>query len=463
MASGGTAQERLDRIVTLIAGEMVAEVCSCYIRRAGDLLELFATEGLRREAVHRTRLRIGEGLVGDVAAHARPLALANAQTHPNFAYRPETGEEIYQSLMGVPILRGGNVQGVLVVQNRTSRAYADEEIETLQTVAMLLAELVASGELVNPIELAPADGGGLLPSRIEGVRLVEGLAMGHAVLHEPRIVIRRVVAEDPAVELERLHEALARMQTALDEMLAADDLGRGGEHRDILETYRMFAQDRGWNQRIREAIRSGLTAEAAVQRVQDETRIRMQSITDPYLRERILDLQDLTNRLLLHLAGGPSQPAELPPDAIVFARTMGPAELLDYDRSRLRGLVLEEGSHTAHVTIVARALDIPVVGGADNAVARVEPGDLVVVDGDNGAVFLRPGADAQQRFVEGMRARAQQRAAYAALRDLPAVTADGVRVSLQLNAGLLIDLPQLAATGADGGGLYRSESPYMVR
>ncbi|MGE0722902.1 MAG: phosphoenolpyruvate--protein phosphotransferase [Alphaproteobacteria bacterium] len=463
MASGGTAQERLDRIVTLIAGEMVAEVCSCYIRRAGEVLELFATEGLRPESVHRTRLRIGEGLVGDIAAHARPLALANAQSHPLFAYRPETGEEIYQSLMGVPILRGGKVHGVLVVQNRTQRSYVEEETETLQTVAMVLAELVASGDLVNPNELAPTEGVALLPSRIEGVRLVAGLAMGFAVLHEPRIVIRRVVAEDPAAELERLREALARMQSALDAMFAADDLGRGGEHMDILETYRMFAEDRGWIQRIREAIAGGLTAEAAVQKVQDDTRARMQTVSDPYLRERLFDLQDLTNRLLLHLAGERAAPAELPEEIVLIARSMGPAELLDYDRSRLRGLVLEDGSPTAHVTIVARALDIPVVGRVAGAAQRAEPGDLVVVDGDHGQVFIRPGEDIQQRVAEGMRARAAQRAAYAALRDAPAVTRDGVAVSLQLNCGLLIDLQQIEATNADGVGLYRTEIPFMVR
>lgn len=463
MASGGSAQERLDRIVTLIAGEMVAEVCSCYIRRAGEVLELFATEGLRPEAVHRTRLRIGEGLVGDIAAHARPLSLASAQTHPQFAYRPETGEEVYSSLMGVPILRGGNVHGVLVVQNRTRRTYAEEEIETLQTVAMVLAELVASGDLVNPIELASTEGTGALPTRFEGTKLVPGLAMGHAVLHEPRVVIRRIVAEDPAVELDRLRDALARMQTALDALLASDDVRAGGEHKDILETYRMFAEDRGWIQRIREAIRGGLTAEAAVQKVQDDTRVRMHAITDPYLRERLLDLQDLSNRLLQHLAGDETTRWELPQDAILVARTMGPAELLDYDRSRLRGLVLEEGSQTAHVTIVARALDIPVVGGAEDIVARVEPGDLVLVDGVNGQVLLRPGEDVQQRFVESMRMRAEQRAAYAAIRDLPAVSRDGVRIGLQLNAGLLIDMPQLDQTGAEGVGLYRTEIPFMVR
>lgn len=463
MASGGTAQERLDRIVTLIAGEMVAEVCSCYIRRAGEMLELFATEGLRPEAVHRTRLRVGEGLVGDIAAHARPLALAAAQTHPQFAYRPETGEEVYSSLMGVPILRGGHVHGVLVVQNRTRRTYAEEEIETLQTVAMVLAELVASGDLVNPVELASTEVNGPLPTRFEGARLVPGLAMGQAVLHEPRVVIRRIVAEDPAAELERLREGLARMQSAVDALLAAEDVVSGGEHKEILETYRMFAEDRGWIQRIREAIRGGLTAEAAVQKVQDDTRARMHAITDPYLRERLLDLQDLTNRLLQHLAGEVTARREMPEHAILIARTMGPAELLDYDRTRLRGLVLEEGSQTAHVTIVARALDIPVVGGAEDIVARVEPGDLVLVDGMNGQVLLRPGEDVQQRFRENIRLRAEQRAAYAAIRNLPAETRDGIRVSLQLNAGLLIDLPQLDHTGAEGVGLYRTEIPFMVR
>src|SRR5262249_25715574 len=163
MAASGTAQERLNTVVRIIAADMVAEVCSAYVMRAGEVLELFATEGLRPEAVHRTRLRVGEGLVGVIAATGRALALADAQSHPDFAYRPETGEEIYHSLMGVPILRGGRVLGVLVVQNRTQRHYTEDEIEALQTIAMVLAELVASGDLVSPSELQRADGIGLLP------------------------------------------------------------------------------------------------------------------------------------------------------------------------------------------------------------------------------------------------------------------------------------------------------------
>jgi len=465
MAGGGTAQDRLNKIVSIVAADMVAEVCSAYVMRPGEVLELFATKGLKPEAVHKTRLRVGEGIVGDIAAHARPFALAEAQSHPNFAYRPETGEEIYHSLMGVPVLRGGRVLGVLVVQNRTPRHYTDEEVEALETIATVLAELVASGELVAPDELQPTEGIGLLPVRLEGVALNGGLALGLAVLHEPRILLRQMVAEDPRQEMERFRGAVESMQSALDDMLESSDFADGGEHRDILETYRMFAEDRGWLGRIGEIINTGLTAEAAVQKVKDDTRARMDQIVDPYIRERLLDLEDLANRLIRHLMGdaSPAVAEQLPDDVILVARDMGPAELLDYDRRRLRGLVLEEGSTTSHVAIVARALDIPVLGQVAGLFRRVEPKDPLILDGDNGQVFVRPSDDIRQVFAESVRVRAQRRAAFAATRDLPAVTRDGVPISLNINAGLLIDMPHLQDSGADGVGLYRTEIPFMIR
>jgi phosphotransferase system enzyme I (PtsP) len=465
MAGSGTAQERLERIVRIVAAEMVAEVCSAYVMRAGEVLELFATEGLRPEAVHRTRLRVGEGLVGVIAATARPLALADAQLHPDFAYRPETGEEVYHSLMGAPILRGDRVLGVLVVQNRTPRHYTEDEVETLQTIAMVVAELAASGELVNPLEIAQSQRGGGLPVRLTGVRLNPGLAIGPAVLHEPRVTIRQIVAEDVGEELTRLRGAVAAMRVAIDELVAVSDGLGTGEHRDILETYRMFAADRGWVARIAEAIRSGLTAEAAVQKVRDDTRARMLQSNDAYLRERLYDLEDLANRLQQHLLGRPPSAAwaELPGEFILVARAMGPAELLDYAHRRILGLVLEEGSPTAHVAIVARAFDIPVVGRVEDAADRIEPGDVVVVDGDNAQVLIRPSEDINQSVAGVVEARSRRRAAYEALRSAPAVSRDGVAVSLLLNAGLLLDVAQLAATGAEGVGLFRTEIPFMVR
>ena len=465
MAGSGSAQERLDRIVRVVAAEMVAEVCSAYIMRAGEVLELFATEGLRPEAVHRTRLRVGEGLVGVIAATARPLALAEAQSHPDFAYRPETGEEIYHSLMGAPILRGGHVLGVLVVQNRTPRHYTEDEVEILQTIAMIVAELAASGDLVNPLEIAQGQGGTLLPLRIVGVRLNAGLALGPAVLHEPKVIIRQVVAEDVEGELARLRGAVAAMREAIDELVATSRQFGAGEHHDVIETYRMFAADRGWVARIADAIRSGLTAEAAVEKVADDTRGRIMQVSDPYLRERLFDLEDLANRLQQHLSGRPPSAAwaELPPEFILVARAMGPAELLDYGRRRIMGLVLEEGSPTAHVAIVARAFDIPVVGRVEDATSRIEAGDLVIVDGDHAQILVRPSEDIRQSVAAAVEARTRRRAFYETLSSVPPISRDGVSIKLMLNAGLLLDLAQLGTTGAEGVGLFRTEFPLMIR
>jgi phosphotransferase system enzyme I (PtsP) len=464
MAGPESAQARLDKVVRAIAANMVAEVCSIYLLRAGNVLELFATEGLNPEAVHKTRLKVGEGLVGTIADTARPLSLPDAPSHPKFAYRPETGEEIYHSLLGVPILRAGRVAGVLVVQNRTMREYDEDEIEAMQTIAMVLAELVGQGQLVEAAEIRQTEFARKLPYRLDGQVLAEGIAQGMAVLHEPRVEIERLIAENPAEEHDRLGVAIGALRKSIDDMMAAGDMGGQGEHRDVLEAYRMFAHDKGWLERIEEAIKTGLTAEAAVERVQMETRARMVAITDPYLRERLNDLDDLANRLLRHLTGRAETASKdvLPEEAILVARSMGPAELLDYDRTRLKAVVIEECSPTSHVAIVARALGIPLVGRTEGVIDRIDAGDWIIVDGDLGQIFVRPTGDVLAAYAEAMAVKAQRRAEYAALRDKPAETVDGVAVSLLMNAGLSIDLHHLGETGAAGIGLFRTELQFMV-
>ncbi len=463
MAEVSESQARLDQVAHLIAENMVAEVCSIYLMRPEDELELYATEGLKPSAVHKTRLKVGTGLVGDIAAHARPLNLSDAQSHPNFAYRPETGEEIYKSLMGVPILRSGRVVGVLVVQNRTMRHYSEEEVEALETIAMVLAELAAASDLIT-FDDDDRDAAAQEPLYVEGTALSAGLALGHAVLHEPRVHVTRLIAENVEVESERLEKAVYELRSSIDQMLTTSDLSHAGEHREVLQAYRMFANDRGWLKRMLEAVKTGLTAEAAVERVQNDTRARMMRQTDPYLRDRLHDLDDLANRLLRHLTGVAlsSASGDLPEDAIIIARNMGPAELLDYDKERLRGLVLEEGSANAHVAIVARALGIAAIGRAQGILERVEDGDPLIVDGDTGELYVRPSQDIVDAYSEKARFRARRQAQYKAIRHEPSVTRDGIKVALNVNAGLMVDLPHLEESGADGIGLFRTELQFMI-
>mgnify|MGYP003145071640 FL=1 len=371
MAEPLEPQERLDQIVRQIAANMVTEVCSFYVLRADGALELFATEGLNKDAVHQSQLKMGQGLVGTIAASARALNLSDAQSHPAFTYLPETGEEIYHSFLGVPILRAGRSLGILVVQNKAYRKYREDEVEALETTAMVLAEMIATGEL-RQITRSGIELDLTRPVSIDANAYGDGIGLGYVVLHEPRMVVTDLLNEDAEAEIKRLEEALDSLRISIDDMLSRRDVSMEGEHRAVLEAYRMFAHDRGWVRKLEEAIRNGLSAEAAVEKVQSDTRARMIHMTDPYLRERLHDFDDLANRLMRTLTGFEPGGASLPEDAIIVARAMGAAELLDYPREAIRGLVLEEGAVTSHVVIVARAMGIPVVGQAAGIVSLAE-------------------------------------------------------------------------------------------
>jgi phosphotransferase system enzyme I (PtsP) len=463
MAEPSDGQSRLDKIVRQIAGLMVAEVSSIYLKRQDGSLELFATEGLNPGAVHNTLLKRGEGLVGRCAELAVPINEPDAQNHPAFSYRPETGEEIYHSFLAVPLLRGGEVLGVLTVQNKTQKEYSDEDVEVLQTTAMVLAEHLVSGAVagVNTgAEFSRAVG-----HVVRGQPLSEGIALGHVVVHEPRVVVTEIEAKDPQAETARLEAAVDDLKASLDETLDQGELSAAGEHREVLEAYRMFAHDRGWLRRMKEAIRRGMTAEAAVERVQNDTRARMLRQADAYWRERLKDLDALSDRLLRILAGSPRSPgaiSDLPHDTILVARSMGPADLLDYDRSHLRGLVIEDSGGQSHVAIVARALGIPAIGDARGVIERVDQGNPIIVDADTGEVHIRPSSGVIAAYGDKARFRARRQRKYRALRDQPAVTKDGVRIELHINAGLEMDVLHLTESGADGIGLFRTELQFMV-
>jgi phosphotransferase system enzyme I (PtsP) len=464
MAEPETAQVKLDKIVMIIAANMVAEVCSIYVMRPGNVLELYASEGLKAEAVHKSKLKTGEGLVGLIGEQAIGLNLSDAQNHPSFKYLPETGEEIYQSFLGVPVMRGGAVIGVLVVQNRTKRNYSEEEEEALQTTAMVLAEVIASGDLQEVAREVAIDVAHMRSHNLHFATLAEGIALGQVVLHEPRVEIANLIAESIPHELKRLENAIEQLRAQVDELLDGSDAMRATDYSDVLETIRMFAHDKGWVNRLKDAVQTGLTAEAAVERVQTDNRARMMRMQDEYLRERMHDLDDLSNRLLRILTGAVATASrtDLPANAIVVARNMGPAELLDYDRSKIRGVILEEGGKTSHVAIVARALGIPGIGLAEGLIDLVDPGDDIIVDGGTGEVFVRPSQELQKAYGEKVRFYARKQAQFAALRDLPSVTKDGFDIELNINAGLIVDMPHLHDSGAVGVGLYRTELQFMM-
>lgn len=460
LAEPGHGQERLDRITHLIADSMQTEVCSIYLFRDVETLELCASEGLKAEAVHQTRLRIGEGLVGRVARTAQPVNTGDAPAEKGFRYMPETGEEIYSSFLGVPIQRLGERLGVLVVQSKEARQFSDDEVYALEVVAMVLAEMTELGVFVG--ESAAMSARHKQAVTYKGTCAQEGTADGHVWLHEPRVVITNPVADDPAVELLRLETAMKELRLSVDDLLS--NVGEAApEQREILETYRMFANSKGWMRRMEEDIARGLSAEAAVEKEQSAARARMEQVPDPYLRDRLHDLDDISNRLLRLLTGqGQATGAVLPENPILVARNIGPGELLEYGRT-LKGVILEEGSVGSHAAIVARALAIPLVIGASRLSTEALNGDTILVDGDNGIVHLRPEETISTAFRDkvAMQAKAQER--YASIRELPAQSLCGSVVNLYMNAGLMADLPSLEGSGAEGVGLFRTELQFLIR
>lgn len=453
MGASDRAGVPLGDLAALVAGEMVAEVCTIYALRPGDLLELTATHGLNPEAVGRTRLRVGEGIVGITAATGTVQNLPDAQNHPAFAYRPETGEDPFASLLAVPVRRSGKLIGVLAVQNRAPRRYGDDEVELLETVAMLLAEVLAAAGVRDGAQQGV---GATVPQRFKATPFAPGIAVGPVVLHGAGAPLRRLLADDPAEEAERLNLAVASMRQTLDDLIETR-LPDGDGPREVLEATRLVAGDGGWMRRVREAVAGGFTAEAAVYRVTNDIRDRMRRIADPYLRERLADMEDLAGRLLAALDGGGEALPPIPRGAILIARRLGPAQLLEWHARGIGGVAIEEGSAAGHAAILARALGLPAVGGVRGLLAAVEDGDGAVLDAEEGQLILRPDSELRIAYARALDARSQLEAEFAAQRHRPARTGDGVALSLMLNVGLAREVEQLDATGAAGIGLFRTE------
>jgi phosphotransferase system enzyme I (PtsP) len=464
MRQDADAQARLGHLVQAISRQLGAEVCSVYFARSGNELELFATHGLKAEAVHQTRLRFGEGLVGEIAATASVMNLPDAAKHPKFAYRPETGEEAFHAFIGVPVFYHHRVIGVLVVQSQDVKIFSDEQAEVLQTIAMILAETAIASQVVTLSSLTGEQDATQSSHCFTGMRIAPGLAMGPVVLHRPKINVERLITDNTSYEEERLDKALGELQASIDEMVRKASGRHDGKQNEILETYRMFTRDKGWIRRIGEAINNGLTAEAAVKKVEEEMHARMQQIESDYILQRMQDLEDLSERLLYHLAGVMPTAAhgDLPDAFILVASSLGPAELLEYQDHNITGVILDSGSAASHVAIIARMLDIPMVAGIRDVARLARESDQAILDGDSGEVYIRPPQDIRDAIAAHIAGREKLLADYAAAADDAPVTQDGFRISLNLNTGLGMDGEALRRPDVDGIGLYRTELPYLA-
>ena len=459
LAESSEGQARLDKVVELIASSMRTEVCSIYLFRDAETLELCATEGLEAEAVHQTRLRLTEGLVGRTARERRVINTADAPNARGFRYMAETGEERYSSFCGIPIQRLGDALGVLVVQSKAAREFSPDEVYALEVVAMVIAEMTELGAFVG--EGAALSARHTQPHLFRGSIAQEGASEGHVFLHEPRVVVTNPISDDPDIELARLRDGVETLRVGLDDLLSGN-ANTDAEQKKVFEAYRMFANSRSWLRRMEADVENGLSAEAAVEKEQSLARARLSAAGDAYMRERLSDLDDLSNRLLRILTGQGANRGELPDNPILVARNIGPGELLEYGKA-LKGIVLEDGSVGSHATIVARAWAIPLVINAKGITREALNGDNILVDGDQGIVHLRPDEDVQKAFKDkiAMQTRAQER--YASIREMPAETKDGTVISMQMNAGLMADLPSLDGSGAEGVGLFRTELQFLVR
>lgn len=438
--------EKLEHIMSLIAQGFDADACACYITVDDTYLELFCKYGFQDE--YKINIRYGETIIGQVADQRHSVSYNNPSEH-------------FKSAIGSPMLRWNKAAGVIVVSSKSEQQFTDEDTSMLETIAMFLTTFFSTEEISAYKKQLIKSRGLNLKDRLKGIVLNKGFGIGCAVVHRRRQALMKIFAEDKNVELARLEDAKIRMNKSLDEKFNSTRLGIG-EHTDILETYRMFANDKGWYKKISDNIESGLTAEAAIERAYEDMWNRLSASSDSYLRERLLDLRDVADRLRLFLSGDEnSNSFNSSEDIIIVAQTMGPADLMDYNYKKIRGLIIEDGTPTMHVAIVAKALNIPVIAKIRGVFKDVKDGELLGIDGQEGYVYINPTDDIKEKFKSKQKDMAIVLEQLEKLKKYANKTIDGVRIKLNINIGLDFDMDYLESTKCDGIGLYRTEIAFM--
>ena len=429
-------------IMKIISEETSAKSVDLYVKVDDVSLEGIASFPISEDA---KSIRIGDGVVGKVGGDNQTSFAASKKSFQ----------------MALPIKRWSKTIGVLSLEYKKSHEYNEEEIESLETVCMFLSEYISSEDISLYIKKLIKSRGIISKDKLKGVVINPGYGIGNVVVHRRRRAVAEVFAKDKDKEIEKLEDARQKMNKDLEQKFNQEKLNNT-EQVEILDAYRMIANDKGWYKRITNHINSGLTAEAAVEQAYTEMWNRLSGATDAYLKERLHDLRDIADRLRLYLSGEDCNvDTNKYEEIIIVATSMGPADLMDYDYKKIRGLIIEECTPTMHVSIVAKTLNVPVISGIDGLFKEVKEGSIISIDGRDGVVVVNPSQSVIDKISKKIEAKLNEQKQIEKLKNLKSKTKDKERVNLYINIGMDFDFDNIIKTNCDGVGLYRTEIPFM--
>jgi phosphotransferase system enzyme I (PtsP) len=486
-------QEALQQIVEVVAQRASTDVCSLYILdQRAQRLTLWATTGLERSAVGKVTMSVEEGLTGMAIEKLEPVMAVDAIAHPRYKFFPETGEEKYHSFLGVPIVERGTPIGVLVVQTLRRRRFARHEIRLLRAIATQVGSIIAQARLAEDLKTKEKErreyrrrmitaikrlqayekedrpepkARGKARGRLSGLPAAPGFGHGQAHLLQPAVsfaLIEDARSDDPDDERRRFRRAVAESNVEMESL--KERLAKRLPEFDpaIMDAHRLMLEDRGFLSKVEAAIAQGLTAEAALKRIVEEYVEEFARMPDGYLRDRVVDLKDVSLRILRNLLGVAEPERPLDEDSVLVAEELTLSDLALIDHQHLQGIALATGGVTSHATILAKSFEIPTVVGVDHLTDTVHEGDDLIVDGNSGVIEVNPAADIGREYERLAREYHAFNRELETLRAIPAETTDGRRVSLYANVGLVADLPLTRRHGAEGVGLYRTEFPFLT-
>jgi len=455
----------LKTVVSRVQHTLNTNACAIYLLdKEQGVFVLRAAKGLNSESIGQVKLAPSQGLVGLVGARAEPLNLENADQHPNFQYFPETGEEKYHSFLGVPIMHHRNVLGVLLAQSHSKDKFTDETEAFMVTLASQLAVVLAHAEATGSItELNRGEPRSL--ARFSGVAGSPGIAIGHAVVVYPLADLDAV----PDRQSENIEQEIEAFQQAVDKV--RHDLERinkkltgklGEEERALFDVYLRMLSDKALTGEVIEQISKGAWAQGALRTVISSHVKAFELMEDEYLRERASDIRDLGRRILSHLQETKKLERKYPANVILIGDELTASNLGEVPEGQILGLVSVKGSKNSHISIIARAMEIPIVLGLVDLPYRKMDGLEVIVDGYQGRVFPNPDPELKLRYQTIIREEQEMVKGLESLIDLPAESKDGQHMPLRVNTGLMSDVARSLQRRAEGVGLYRTEVPFMI-